>query len=71
MAIKPKKEKAPATDTPAAHPAVREFVEGQLGAAQEVLRHGPAGQGWIHNETKRPGAEALLAYLQGLSDSLA
>lgn len=64
---KPKKEPLA---SPLASPLGRAFLEGHLAHAREVLRTGPGGTGWLHNETKRAEAEERAAFLQALVDSL-
>lgn len=52
-----------ATQTPV---HIQKWVAAQHDEARRVLRNGPGGQGWRHNETKRKEAEELEAFLANL-----
>lgn len=71
MAAKPKnKPEAPAPPAekpdPLASQAGRDWLAGELAAAEREEQLGPGGQGWAYNETRRPGIVERAEFLRAL-----
>lgn len=57
---------APATPAALASAPDRIWLKHQLAQAERDAAHGPAGEGWAHNEGKRAGLESRAAFLRAL-----
>lgn len=51
-------------------PHIQEWVRKHHKDAANVLRNGPGGHGWRHNETKRQEAEEMKAFLDLLLEAV-
>jgi len=60
----------PSPAAPLASPAGRLWLAAQLVAAEHAERHGPGGEGWGGNETKRASVKEHADFLRALIASL-
>lgn len=63
---KPVKPPPQTPPDPLVSPAGHIWLAGELAVAEDELKHGPGGQGWLHNESKRPALTERAAFLASL-----
>lgn len=62
--------KSKAAADPLTSKAGRAWLAAELAKADEAVKHGPDGQGWRYNETKRPEVQGHADFLRALIISL-